>query len=86
MKLTIRAKLSLLFVALAVVPMIGVALVSYHNSITSVVRVVEQRSENLVGEIRADLDGLSSSLRSDARLLAHNRATRELYSRYESNG
>ena len=86
MRLTIRAKLSLLFVALAVVPMIGVALVSYYNSIGSVERVVEQRSASLVGEIRADLDGLSSTVKSDARLLARNRAIQELYSNYESNG
>jgi hypothetical protein len=86
MKLTIRAKLSLFFVTLAVVPMMGVALVSYYNSIGSVERVVEQRSASLVGEIRADLDGLSLSLKSDARLLARNRAIQELYSHYESNG
>ena len=85
-RMTIRTKLSLLFVLLAVVPMAAVALVSYYNSIRSVEKVVEERSENLVAEVTADFDPLFSTLKSDVKLLARNRPVQDLYSNYGEDG
>jgi HAMP domain-containing protein len=80
--MSIRAKLSLLFIGLAVVPLAGVALVSYYHSIRSVEQVVVARSESLLAEVTTDLDPLFSTLKSDVKLLARNRPVQDLYARY----
>ena len=66
--------------------MAAVALVSYYNSIRSVEKVVEERSENLVAEVTADFDPLFSTLKSDVKLLARNRPIQDLYSNYGEDG
>ena len=84
MNLTIRAKLLLLFFALAAVPMLVVGAAGYYNSVRSVESVVEQRSANLVEEIAGELILFFEDRSSEVRLLARNQPVQKLYARIGS--
>ena len=84
--MSLRTKLLLLFLALAIVPMVIAGIVSYQNSLRSVEAVVQQEAMSRMDEIASEITRLCEDARSEARLLARNRDIQNLYAAYESRG
>jgi len=84
MQFTIRAKLLVLFFALAVAPLALVGIVSYYNSIQAVEAVLEQRTKADVDKAVAQLETLFAQRQSEAALLARNRQIQDLYQNPEA--
>src|SRR5262245_53083714 len=68
---SIRAKLLLVFVAAAVLPMAALGVVFYTSSMRSVAEMVGNRTEGIARAVRAELDQ-RLALRTSDRLLATN--------------
>ena len=64
---TIRAKLLLIFFALAVAPLVAVGVVSYYNSVSSIENVVENRNRAAAQELLEDIDRLVEPRYAEAR-------------------
>jgi signal transduction histidine kinase/CheY-like chemotaxis protein len=86
MALKIKSKLFLLFLALGTLPVVGVGIVSYYNSVYSVEAVVERRTAAAVERLAADLSAFVAPRMSELELLARNQEIEDLYALYQSEG
>ena len=75
----LRAKLLLLFFALAVLPMAGVGVLSYYNSLRTVEEVVEIRNLNAAREGADTLSKLVTQRQDETTLLAQNQEIQNFY-------
>ena len=82
--MSIRRKLFLLFLALAVVPMAVVAAVSFFNSVASVESVVRQRAMAATEEVASSLADFLEFRRSEVELLSWNSEIEDLYAHHGS--
>ncbi len=78
MKIKLREKLILFFMALAAVPMAAVAVISYYNLNESVQQVVTDGANAMLDELSAEIGPLFSARKSETRLLAKNRPIQNL--------
>ncbi|NKB71609.1 MAG: response regulator [Candidatus Latescibacteria bacterium] len=86
MRLNLRGKLLICFCAVAVVPMIGVGLASYFNSLASFEKEVEKRIAAVVERVAADVRSQVEPRKSEVELLSHDQEILDFYSRYLAEG
>ena len=84
--MTIRRKLLLLFLLVAVVPMAFVGVRSYRNSVRAVESVMEGRTLSVVDGIALGVIGLYQPRKSEVKLLTRSRPIQDLYARYADIG
>ena len=83
---SIRTKLVLFFVVLAVVPMVGLGVAAYRSSLSSVMAVVEHRADEAAARAAADLIGRYRPRLGEVELLVRNQEVQDLYARYAQAG
>ena len=83
---SIRTKLLLLFVGLAVVPMVAVGVATYVSSLASVEAVVADRAATAAGRAAEELRSRFRPRLGEVELLARNREIQELYAAVASEG
>ena len=85
MKMKIRTKL-LLFFTLTALPIVGVGVWSYFNSVRAVEAVVEQRTIRAVQDLAAEVGTLLKQRRNEVALLAGSQDLQDLYARRLTEG
>ena len=85
MKLSIRAKLLLLFAG-TVLPMVAIGVYSYHNSVRAVEAVVEERSRKAIGQLAAEVGQLLARRQGEVGLLARSQDILDAYALTATEG
>ena len=86
MRLNLRGKLLICFCAVAVVPMIGVGLASYFNSLNSFENEVKKRIAAVVERVAANVRSSVEPRKSQVELLAQDLEIQDFYTRYLAEG